>query len=117
VDDYERIKLALIYVGLFITLLSLVNFVLLNSKTRRLTMDKKVHIDHPHPEKMSDEVWLTNFDTDDDDAGIHRPTKRLGKVAYSRSGTPVQGYIPVFCKRSELENEGYAILEKKYNEK
>ena len=38
-------------------------------------------------------------------------TKRLGQQAYKNDGSKVDGLRPVFVKKSELEREGFTIVE------
>ena len=62
-----------------------------------------------HPELQPGEVWLTNSlegfaDVGmPDSSGIGFKTKRLGNIAYTKSGEVAKGYSPVFVQKSELD--------------
>ena len=54
-----------------------------------------------HPELREGEAWVTN--SSQDGSEIHLRTKRIGKTAYDVNGTPVEGLLPVFALKTELE--------------
>ena len=60
-----------------------------------------------HPERQPNEEFLTNIDPKS--LGyIGYLTKRTGRVAYSLSGKPVYGLVPVFVSREEYEKHNGA---------
>lgn len=54
-----------------------------------------------HPELQSDEEWICNAPPAEAEAMKTGPaakqfTLRIGEAAYTRDGTPVPGYVPIF---------------------
>jgi len=70
--------------------------------------------DRYHPEKRSDEIFLTNS-TMGDVHSIGWKTKRVGNYAYDIKGCEVRGLFPVFVSRKELECDGFFIQPVKEN--
>lgn len=62
-----------------------------------------------HPERREDEVFFTNTD-EIGFRGLGWETKRAGTQAYTRIGTPSNGFFPVFVKQSEISEKDPGIL-------
>jgi len=82
-----------------------------------------------HPERLEDEVFITNASTDTYPLFVNRglriiedtrtdwecigwKTKRAGNVAYDIHGNELPGYYPIFAKKSEIKSKGGRILER-----
>ena len=87
---------------------------------------KSIHLNLPHPEQSDDEVYLCNhFWRREWESGKQAPlpgwkTVRLGDVAYDIYGaplSPINRGQPVFVKRSELEEAGFAIEDRGWMER
>jgi hypothetical protein len=72
-----------------------------------LEMEEK-NFNRNHPELREGEVWLTNIWTDDQ-VRIGHATKRVGVTAYDIYGQAVQGMLPVFVQKTELEEKGIPL--------
>jgi len=66
-----------------------------------------------HPEMREGEVLYTNLNEErdrgenvDNWSQIPYASKRMGEKAYSRKGTPLADYKPVFVQRKDLEDAG-----------
>ena len=57
-----------------------------------------------HPECQEGEVFLTN--SSDYGSGVGWKTKRIGEIAYDKSGKVVKGLRPVFVQAAELKKAG-----------
>ncbi|MEK7635331.1 MAG: hypothetical protein AAB446_02810 [Patescibacteria group bacterium] len=98
------------------------------------TSNKKGDFNRNHPERQSDEVFITNADNvDQSDSMIGGPrdflfitgsswdnvgwkTKRKGKVAYDIEGKPLgnrwPGAFPVFAKQEEINKKDPEITKR-----
>ena len=55
-----------------------------------------------HPEQLDDEIFVGNIGNDQLPE-IGWESKRAGRTAYDRDGTPVPYMMPVFIKRADVE--------------
>ena len=68
------------------------------------------NVSQNNPECLEDEVLISNLDINNTEGlrSIRWNTKRIGSVAYTRSGEIAKKYIPVFVKKQEiLDNTNY----------
>ena len=58
-----------------------------------------------HPEQHADEVFVTNSRPEDVHLMTTWETKRIGTTAYDIHGNAIDYYVPVFVKRTEVEQK------------
>lgn len=68
----------------------------------------KESLNHNHPEKLCDEVWLTNTSKGDYHKISYR-TKRMGKIGRSSSGYILKNIYPVFVRKAEYDERMMCI--------
>lgn len=69
-----------------------------------------------HPEIRPGEMWLTNM-MDLEYHMISYKTKRIGRVAYAKSGYVIQGVFPVFVQKSEYDGIMKVIEKRKRDDR
>ncbi|MEK7159562.1 MAG: hypothetical protein AAB766_03640 [Patescibacteria group bacterium] len=56
-----------------------------------------------HPELQEGEIWVTNSDMNEMKVGWK--TARVGVTAYDTAGKVVDGLVPIFVKKEEIEEK------------
>ena len=66
-----------------------------------------------HPEMLPGERFLTNT-YEDEYRKISYKTKRMGKIAYAKSGYVIEGVFPVFVQKDEYNSRMDEIARRKH---
>lgn len=90
--------------------------------TLSMSNNIKINKKYDHPERLPDEVFVSNIYKPDDDYyeryRLHDDlpgykTLRIGEIAYDSNGKPLKDMRPTFAKITEVD-EWYAYLSKLY---
>ena len=58
-----------------------------------------------HPELIKGEVLYKSAETESDFDEVPYPSKRKGRICYTREGNVIEGFYPIFVLQSELQVE------------